>query len=93
MAIERKIPEQQHTNGAIFLIAAVLTALITISSSLLFLFSGFLVSGFILASGAVIIGLLARQVAGEREMWQCFGLGALALIAGALLQFMVAAVA
>ncbi len=90
MAIERKIPEHQHFSSATVLIGAVLVAMIAIFAALLYIASGLLVSGLILASGAVIVGLMTRRVVGARAMWLCFGLAALAILVGVLLQLMTA---
>jgi uncharacterized membrane protein YecN with MAPEG domain len=78
--------QHEHFGKATYLIAAAFVALAALFTALIASSGSIIIAGLILGAGAVMVGLLVRRVAGNKAMWTCFGLAALAVVVAILLE-------
>ena len=78
--------QHEHFGKATYLIGAVFISLATLFTALIASGGSFIGAGLVLGAGAVMVGLLVRRVAGDKAMWTCFGLAALAVVVAILLE-------
>ena len=77
MRRESRTEEHQHFSDGTLLATAVAVDLIAIMMAILLLSTSILLPGLVLATGAVITGLLVRRPVGRNAMWLCFFLAAI----------------